>query len=264
MGERQVEVGDLVLAYLPDRADHVDDRAVVAMAEHAALWWSGGAGGVDERERILRTHGGATRFELLRGAPAPAFADLLERDRPQRTLAGQSRSRGAVPREVAGGGSITMTVRRVGTRSRMAAILASCSLVLAYDRAGTGVGDHPQALLGGVGLVDRHNDRARGGGGHVRVGPLGAGVGEDAKALAGLDAEVDQPETDLLDDVGELRVGHVVPGTIALVAHRGVLGVCTGRARDQIGDRLRARARRHGTVLHQYSLVGIRRMDPGY
>ncbi len=74
--------------------------------------------------------------------------------------------------------------------------------VLADDRARVGVGDDPVALFGRVGLVDRHDHRPRGCRGEIGVGPLGAGVGEDAHALARLDAEIDQPERDLAHDVG--------------------------------------------------------------
>ena len=148
-----------------------------------------------------------------------------------------------------------MIVRRFGSWSRIAATFASCSSSSHTIAQAPGVGDHPQALLGGVGLVDRHDDSAGGGGGHVHVGPLGAGVGEDAEALAGLDAEVDQPEADLLNDVGQLRVGHVVPGAVALVAHGDLLGVLGGRVRDQVGDRLRPRGRRRGRGLHRNSLL---------
>ncbi len=106
--------------------------------------------------------------------------------------------------------------------------LGELVLVLADDRAGVGVGDHPQALLGGVGLVDGNHDEAGGGRGHVGVGPLGPRVGEDADPLAGLQAEVDQPEPDLLHDLGELRVGHVFPPAVSLVADRHMLGVHRG------------------------------------
>ena len=137
--------------------------------------------------------------------------------------------------------------------------------VLADDRAGVGVGDHPEALLGRIGLVDRHDDRARGGRAHVGVGPLGSRVGEDAHALARLDTEVDQPQPYLLDDLGELGVVDIVPGAVALVAHRRVIGVRGGRTRDQVGDRARpGGGRLGGSGLHvqlSSSWIGEAKVD---
>ncbi len=177
----------------------------------------------------------------------PALAHLLERDRA----------------ELLGGGG-GLRARRIhhDHRAQVRHLLADLGdlrellVVLAHDRARVGVGDHPQALLRRVRLVDRHDDRAGGGRGHVDVRPLRARVREDAQPLAGLDAEVDQPEADLLDDVGELRVGDVVPGAIALVAHRDMLGMLGGRLRDQVCDRARPGGRRGGgRGLHQDSFL---------
>ncbi len=65
MRERQVQVDDLVTLDLSRVGDHVDDRAVVAVREHAALGGARGARGVDERERVLWAHARAARLELL-------------------------------------------------------------------------------------------------------------------------------------------------------------------------------------------------------
>ena len=72
-------------------------------------------------------------------------------------------------------------------------------VVLDDDDLGVGVLQHVLALLGRVGLVDRHDggaDRERG---EVEVGPLGAGVGEDRDLVALGDAEVDQAERERAD-----------------------------------------------------------------
>ncbi len=135
--------------------DHVDDRAVVAVGEHAALRRAGGAGGVDERERVLRADARATRLELLGRALAPALAHLLERDRLRR-------ARPPASSRVAGGRVDRRRSCAGAARwSWIAAIFASCSSFSQTTAHALGVGDHPQALLGGVGLVDRHHDRAR-------------------------------------------------------------------------------------------------------
>ena len=224
--EREVEVDDLILMDAPGRSEHLHHRAVVAVRQHAALRRAGSAGGVDEGERVLQAHGCTARLELLSGASTAALAHLLERDRPER-LGG--RAVGGVHHD-----------HRVHLRDLLAdrEDLVELLLVLADHRAGFGVGDHPEALLGGVGLVDRHDDRPGRGRGHVRVGPLGAGVGEDADALALVEVEVDQPEANLLDDLGELSIGDVMPGAVTLVADGDVLGVLSGSARDQGGNRL--------------------------
>ncbi len=68
VSERQVEVDDLVVGDLAGIADHVDDRPIVAVGEHAALRWAGRARGVDERVWVLGAHRRAARVELLRRA----------------------------------------------------------------------------------------------------------------------------------------------------------------------------------------------------
>ena len=123
MREREVEVDDLVFGDLADLGDHRDDRAVVAMGEHAALRRTRRAGGVDEGERILGADGRAARLELLRRAPASALAHLVERYRTKRL----DRRRAVVLQPRRWGGSITMIVRSCGRRSRIAAIFASWS-----------------------------------------------------------------------------------------------------------------------------------------
>ena len=74
-------------------------------------------------KRVLRAHGRAARLELLGRALAPALAHLIERDRA-RARAPRGAPLVAAP---PAGGSMTMTVRRFGSWSRIAAIFASCS-----------------------------------------------------------------------------------------------------------------------------------------
>ena len=83
MGERKVEVDRLFAFEFGGVVDHVHDRAVVAVRQHAALRRAGGAGGVDEGVGVLELHGLASRGELLEAAGAAALADLVERDRAE-------------------------------------------------------------------------------------------------------------------------------------------------------------------------------------
>ena len=101
VGERQVEVDDLVALDLAGLADHVDDRAVVAVREHAALRRAGGAGGVDERERVLgltaaRRASSSSAERLRPRSRTSSSGDRLERARaavrrPRRRRARPSR-----------------------------------------------------------------------------------------------------------------------------------------------------------------------------
>ena len=72
-------------------------------------------------------------------------------------------------------------------------------VVLDDHDLGVGVLEHVLALLGGVGLVDRDDDRAGRERREVEVGPLGPGVGEDRDLVALLDPEVDQAEGERAD-----------------------------------------------------------------
>jgi hypothetical protein len=249
VGKGEVEIGELVVLDLPDSSDHVDDGAVVAVGEHAALGRAGGAGGVDEGEGVLGTHARAAPFELLGRAGSSALAYVRQGDRAQR----RSRGGGAVRLGLLGGRVDRDHRAQIRQAIADGGDLRDLLLVLTGDRASPGVADHPVALLGRVGRVDRHDDQASRGGGHVQIGPLGSGVGEDCEALAGLEPQVDQAEADLLHDAGKLGIAHVVPLAIALVAHRGLLAVGAGRVRDQIGDRTGLSGRRrsglHGALL---------------
>jgi hypothetical protein len=134
VGERQVEVDDLVFGDLANLGDHVDDRAVVAVREHAALRRPGSARGIDEREGILRADRGAARLELLGRAPASPLTDLLECDRAERLHSGGGRAVGLATRGVDHDD-------RAEIRQPIADLcdLRELLLVLADHRAGLGV-----------------------------------------------------------------------------------------------------------------------------
>ncbi len=256
--EREVEVADLVVSDAAARAHHLDHRPVVAMREHAALRRPGRPRGVDERERVLRAHTCPPLRELLGGARAPALADLVERDRTERTFAcgaAVRHGRAAVAGARGAGGGIDHDHRAQARHLLLDRdYLRELLVVLADDRARAGVGDHPQALFGRVGLVDRHDGRAGRGRAHVGVRPLGAGVREDAHAITGFDPQIDHPESDLLHDLRELRVVDVVPGAVALVADGDALRVLGGASGYKVSDRLRPGRRGGGGGLHQDSL----------
>jgi hypothetical protein len=130
--------------------------------------------------------------------------------------------------------------------------------VLDEHRSRVGVGEDVLAFLGRVRLVDRDEHAARAQDAEARVRPLGTGVREDRDLLALLDAEVDEPERDLLDRRSELGVGGVDPLVAHLVALRGAVGVFLRRQRQQVGDRLGSRAcgdvRARGNCFHRLSL----------
>ncbi len=218
------------------------------MREHAPLGGAGGAGGVDERVGVLGAQCGAAALELLRplagrngdtrrrrvspgfGSPrVPALAHLRERDRLGGVV-GVDHDHRAQLRQL------------LAHRGDLRELLS----VLAHDRARARVGDHPVALLGGVGRVDRHNDSPGGGDRHVHVGPLWAGAREDAHPLPRLDAEVDKAERDLLHDLPELGVGDVLPGAGLLVSHRDLVRKRSSGGGDQVGDGARGRGLRGG------------------
>ena len=112
-------------------------------------------------------------------------------------------------------------------------------LVLDHDDLGVGVLEHVGALLGRVGLVDRHHrgaDRERR---VVEVGPLGAGVAEDRDAVAFLDAERDQAQGQRLDDLQHLLEAAIDPGVALFEAHGRVRAIQLGGADQQVRQRLR-------------------------
>ena len=237
VGQGEVEVDDLARADPADGEAHVHDGAVVAVGEHAALGRTGRARGVDEGERVLAGDRVRALAEGLLAEGRAAGPELVEREG----------GLGPVARvhddQVLEGGEAVADLEDLGQ------LLG----VLADDGHGLRVAHDPGALLGGVGLVDRHHDAAGGGDGEVDVRPLGPGVGEDADAVAGRDAEIDEAAADLGDDRADLGEGDVVPRAIVLVAHGDGVGMDLGRAGGEISDRLRAGRRdvgRGGASLH--------------
>ena len=110
-------------------------------------------------------------------------------------------------------------------------------VVLDDDDLGVGVLEHVLALLGRVGLVDRHDggaDRERG---EVEVGPLGAGVGEDRDLVALGDAEVDQAEGELAHRLLDLDEAALDPPLAVLELDRRGAAVHLRGSRQQVRER---------------------------
>jgi hypothetical protein len=228
--QRQEQVGALVAGDDVERLAHVQDGAVVAVAEHAALGRPGRARGVDEGERVLGRDRRGPRLELGGIARAPALADLVEGDGVRGVAVRIDDDQRAQLRQPVADGDD----------------LGDLPGVLADDRHRVRVAHHPLALLGRVGRVDRHDDRAGARDGEVAVRPLRARVAQDADALAGLHAQVDEAEADLAHDLADLREGHVVPFAVGLVAHGDAVGELLCRTTNEVGDRLRSRRMRGG------------------
>ena len=223
VGQGQEEIGAVALFDHALGHHGIGDRPVVPVREQAALGRAGGARGVDVERDVL----GADR--LVAGAPlvvavtAAALAKLLERER-----AAQLGVAGLHDDHVLQVGAVVLDLADLGQ------LLA----VLDEDRARVGVLEHVLALRGRVGLVDRDQGAARGEDAEAGVGPLGPRVGEDGDLVARLQAEVHEPERDLLDRLPELGVGDVRPLLARLVPLRGRVAVLLHRERQQVGDRL--------------------------
>jgi hypothetical protein len=223
VGQRQVEIGEILVLDDADLVDHVQHRPVVAVADDAALRRPGRAGGVDEGADVL---GRDRRVERLPGAGVAtgAFgAEVLHRDRVL----------GA-----AGHHHHVLELRQaVAHRSHLLQLFC----VLDDDDLGVGVLEDVAALLGGVGLVDRHHrgaDRERG---EIEVGPLRPRVAEDRDPVALLDSEGDEAEGERPHDLDDLGVAATQPLVAVLEPDRGFLPVELRRSGQEIGDRARVR-----------------------
>ena len=194
----------------------------IAVGEHAPLGWPGRARGVDEDVRVVELDGLLALAELLMGrGVAPPGGQLVERG-----LA----AAGLDPDRVTQLGQI---------RAHLLDLLKLCG-VLGDDRAGAGVARHPLALLGRVGRVDGDDDRPGGRDGEAGDRPFGSRVGEDAHALAGLDAQLRQPEGELLHAPGVLGEAELLPFPIAQEARGDPIAKCLSGNGRQLRDRSRA------------------------
>ncbi len=125
-------------------------------------------------------------------APAAALAQLVERDRVA---------------DVAGRVDDDDGLERGQPRRARLAIFATWLASSQIDEARLGVAGDPLALLGRVRRVDRHDDAAgardRRSSAYVHSGRV---VHRMARAVARLEAEVDQAAGDLRDDLADLAV----------------------------------------------------------
>ena len=209
-------------------AHRVEHRPEVAVAENAPLRGPRRAGGVDERVGVLGADLRRAPRELALVSATPARGELLEAEHARDGL---DRDRAAQRRRL--------------QRAHLLQLLA----VLADDHRGFGVAQHPLALLRRVRRIDRHHDAAHGGHRQIGVSPLGARPREDRDALTGVDAELDQTERDIPDDLRHLDVADLPPALRGPAAHRDALTVALGRLRQQLGDALgRCDCAGHGSL----------------
>ena len=167
-------------------------------------------------------HAGDPRVELGPLARAAAGANLVERDRVRRLGAG------AIDHDdLAQGGQLIADGLDLGDLRR----------VLADDHDRFGVPGDPRALLRRVGRVDRHDDRSGRADREAAPRPLDPGRAQHADPLARLDAEVDQPATDLRHDLADLGERDVTPLAVDLVLLRDSIAEQLDRTREQVGDR---------------------------
>ena len=220
MGERQKEVDDLVRLDGRDAQRHVEHRAVVAVADHAALRRSGGPGGVDEGADVLRADRRVARLPFLGRVRGATRAQLLERDHVVRLALHQH--------------DLLELRELLADRHDLGELLG----VLDDHELRVGVLEHVLAFLGRVGLVDRDDDRADAERGEIDVRPFGAGVGQDRDLVALLDPEGDQAEGELRDGLPDLGERAVEPvARRSLEQNGGGVAVEGCRAWQQVGDR---------------------------
>ena len=228
MGQREEEIGRVALLEHALVHHGVGDGPVVGVREQAALGGTRGARGVDVQADVVRGDGLVAGRPLGLVARAAALAQRLERD--------------LVVAQVGTGGVDDDDVTKLGALVADRAQLGQLLGVLGEHGPRVRVVEHVLALLGRVRLVDRDEGGAGGEDAEAGVRPLRTGVGEYRDLLAGLNSEVDEAQGDLAHRPAEVGVGDVDPLLAHLVALRRPVGVLLGRQRQQIGDRLRARA----------------------
>ena len=187
-----------------DRAHGV--RGEVAVGEHDALGVAGGARGVDDRGQVVGP-------------------------RPQRVIPPRGPAHGLLPAEMhqlADGDDIrriqvvvepddVAEARQVG--ADLADLLELPGVRHAEDRDPR-VAQQELDLPGGKRRVDRHVDAPRREGRKVGVRPLRPVLRQDAHPVAGLQVELEQPETRRPDAIGHLAAADVGPHATAARAQQ--------------------------------------------
>ena len=139
--------------------------------------------------------------------------------------------------------------------------------VLAKDHAGSGVGEHVLALLGGVRVVDRRHDRTGAERAHVDERPFGSRVGENRHAIAGLEAQRDQPARNVALGARKLAIRHLLRPVTDTVAERRP-GVLLARPEHEFAQRPGVRrtslAAMPSPALGRVQPSTIARRDPGH
>jgi hypothetical protein len=231
MGEREEQVGELVVVDEPDRLDRLAGRRRVGVGENDTLGRTGRAGGVDDRVGILRTDGRLAFGEDAAIPVGAAVAQFAERqvtavtvDRDQVYEFGQLLAHRRDLRELRG--------------------------VLAVDRTGIGVAEHPLALTRGIRRVHGHDHAAGGRDPVAGDRPLRPRVRQQADALTRRDPERDQAERHLIDRRARLRIGLDLPLTVDESPRGLVVGEALGGAGGQRRDRERRLALSRGHLGH--------------
>jgi len=219
VSQRQVEVADIAGSHEPELLHHRAHRHGVCVSEHAALGRSGGARGVDEGVGVLGADRGAPAGQLVGRPRAPApITQPVEVDPFTTGLDGD---------DVLEGGEALAHLLDLGQLGG----------VLTHHRPGLGVTGHPFALLRGVGGIDGHHHGAHRGDGKADERPLDAGVGKDAHPVAGVDAQLDEPQGELVDDRGDRGEAQLALLRVGVRAHGHAVAVAGGGRGRQAGHR---------------------------
>ena len=201
----------------------VDLEEHVAVAEHHALGVPGGAGGVEDRDRVL----GVDRRHPT--------GDLVLVGGPQLATARQQRRPGQGAVEVWRGGRVEDDQGDAGVGDPGVGPARHVVGGLEDDDRRTGVPRDVGHLVGGQGVVDRHRHRAGVHGRDVGQDVLEPVRGHDRDPVTGAYAEVHQRRRDVERGLAQLAPGQRAPaGAVPAVGH-GLVGEGGGVAVDLHG-----------------------------
>ena len=186
--QEQQQAARLVEHVVEDLVTVEHGMGEVAVREHRALGLAGGAGRVDDRGHVVGLHARDGAVELLVGDGLDEVGHRVQ----ARGLEVEHVLEPVAP--------VADPVEGLGVRG-----------VPRERDHRVDVVDDAGRLLGRVGLVDRHADRADGGAGEVHDAPFVTGRGVDHHHAAGLDAQADQPLRYLAHALLHLAGRHVVP-----------------------------------------------------
>jgi hypothetical protein len=193
VGQRQEQVHHVVAGDVGQLGVDLDQGEPVPVGEHATLGRAGGSRGVDDHREVVQRD----RVQPL----------------TQRRFVHCGRFEGERAERPHGGGA---------GRDRLGTLL----LGVAEHRGGTGIGDHPGAVLDRAGRVDGHHDRPGGQQREAEIGPLRAGAGQQTDPLTRLDPGSHQVRGERLDLPRQRPERLIPPFPGDLVPQRGALRIC--------------------------------------